>query len=90
MFKQLYFRDIVSRLFARFLSVDGKSVDYQGIATFPLWSEYKKMATQLQRMDVERLDRDDRLAFFINIYNILCIHGLIDQGVPSNLLARFQ
>ena len=90
MFKQFHFRDIVSRLFGSFLIVDGKRVDYQGIATSTLWLEYKKMATQLQRVDVEGPERDDRLAFFINIYNILCIHGLIDQGVPSNLLARFQ
>jgi hypothetical protein len=90
MLKLSHFRNIVSRLFSSFVSVDGKTVDYQGIATSPLWPQYKQMATQLQRVDVERLSRDERLAFFINIYNIICIHGLIEKGVPSNLLARFQ
>ena len=85
-----HFRNIVSRLFDSFLSSDGKTVDYQGIAASPLWSQYKQVATQLQRVDVERLSRDEKLAFFINIYNILCIHGLIENGVPSNLIARFQ
>jgi len=83
-------RDIVSQLFASFLSGDGKSVDYQGIASSPLWARYQRVATQLQRVDTETLDIDGKLAFFINLYNILCIHGLIEKGVPSNLLARFQ
>jgi len=83
-------RDIMSQIFSKFLSADGKTVDYNGIASSPLWAEYLNLATQLQRVDIETLDRDARLAFFINIYNILCIHGLIEKGVPSNLLARFQ
>ena len=86
----LSFRDIVSQIFSKFLSADGKTVDYDGIASSPLWAEYLNLATQLQRVDIETLDRDAKLAFFINIYNILCIHGLIEKGVPSNLLARFQ
>jgi len=83
-------RDIMSQIFSKFLSADGKTVDYDGIASSPLWAEYLNLATQLQRADIETLDRDAKLAFFINIYNILCIHGLIEKGVPSNLLARFQ
>jgi len=83
-------RELMSQLFAQFLSSDGKTVDYDGIARSPLWSQYQRLATQLQRVDIETLDKDSRLAFFINIYNILCIHGLIEKGVPSNLLARFQ
>jgi len=83
-------RDIMSQIFSKFLSADGKTVDYDGIASSPLWAEYLNLATQLQRVDIETLDRDAKLAFFINIYNILCIHGLIEKGVPSNLLARFQ
>jgi len=83
-------RDIMSQIFSKFLSADGKTVDYNGIASSPLWAEYLNLATQLQRVDIETLDRDAKLAFFINIYNILCIHGLIEKGVPSNLLARFQ
>jgi len=83
-------RDIMSQIFSKFLSADGKTVEYDGIASSPLWAEYLNLATQLQRVDIETLDRDAKLAFFINIYNILCIHGLIEKGVPSNLLARFQ
>ena len=85
-----HYRDIVSQLFASFLSADGKSVDYKGIASSPLWAKYQRVATQLQRVDTETLDIDGKLAFFINLYNILCIHGLIEKGIPSNLLARFQ
>ena len=80
----------MSQIFTKFLSADGKTVDYDGIARSPLWVKYQNLATDLQRVDIETLDKDAKLAFFINIYNILCIHGLIEKGVPSNLLARFQ
>ena len=80
----------MTKLFDDYLSADGKTVDYQGISSSPLWRKLKLLATQLQRVDVEKLSEDEKLAFFVNIYNILCIHGLIEDGVPPNLLARFQ
>jgi len=30
-------------------------------------------------------DRDSRLAFYINAYNALAMHGIVDAGVPRNL-----
>jgi len=83
-------RRIVLKLFSNFLSDSGKTVDYQGMGSSPLWVKFKEMATQLQRVDIEKLSNDEKLAFFINIYNVLVIHATVEKGVPTNNLARYK
>jgi len=83
-------RKIVLKLFANFLSESGKTVDYKGMGASPLWGKFKKMATQLQRVNVEKLSHDEKLAFFINIYNVLVIHGTVEKGVPANNYQRYK
>ena len=34
--------------------------------------------------------REDKLAFFINIYNALVIHGNIERGTPTNTYQRYK
>ncbi len=46
------------------------------------------MTLELQRVNLDRLSREEKLAFFINIYNALVIHGTVEKGVPSNLWQR--
>ena len=43
---------------------------------------YKSLALGLQNINLEALKayEEERKAFFINLYNILMIHGLIAQG----------
>lgn len=83
-------RKIVLKLFSSFLSESGKTVDYKGMGASPLWAKFKQMATQLQRVDVEKLSDDEKLAFFINIYNVLVIHATVEKGVPTNNLQRYK
>ena len=78
------------RLFTSFLSDSGKTVDYQGMRQSPLWVKFKQMATQLQRVDLEKLSDDEKLAFFINIYNVLVIHATVEKGAPTTNLARYK
>ena len=49
---------------------------------------YKKMTMELQRVDLEKISRDEKLAFFINIYNALVVHGNIEKGIPKNTWQR--
>jgi len=84
-------RKIVLKLFANFLSESGKTVDYKGMGASPLFTKFKKMATQLQRVDLEKLSDDEKLAFFINIYNVLVIHATVERGgMPTNDLQRYR
>ena len=83
-------RKVVLKLFSQFLSDSGKTVDYVGMASSPLWQIFMAMAVQLQRAEVVKLSEDERLAFFINIYNVLVIHGTVKKGVPANTYQRYK
>lgn len=53
----------------------------------PLCRRYRrflKLVAQLQRLDIGALPKHERQAFFINIYNTMVLHGLIEFGVPQN------
>ena len=81
-------RKLILQIFAAFLSPDGKSVNYKGIKESQMFENYKAMARELQRVDLKELSREAKLAFFINIYNALVIHGNIERGTPSNTWQR--
>jgi len=83
-------RKLTLKLFAEFLSEDGKYVDYKGMSTSPLWDKFKTLVTQLQRIEIASLSSDERLAFFINIYNVLVIHGIVERGVPTSMYSRYK
>ena len=56
----------------------------------PLWQHFKVMVADLQEADLKHLTRDQRLAFFINIYNVLVIHGTVVRGVPDSMYSRYR
>lgn len=65
-------------------------VDYKGMSANPVFERYCELAIQLQRVELLSLSRDERLAFFINIYNALVIHGCMRLGVPTNMWQRYR
>ena len=83
-------RKLILQIFASFLSPDGRSVNYKGIKESQMFETYKSIARELQRVDIKELSREGKLAFFINIYNALVIHGNIERGTPTNTLQRYK
>lgn len=83
-------RKVVLKLFADFLSPDGRTVDYRGMGASANWDKFLLMATQLQRVSIEDMSEATKLAFFINIYNVLVIHGTVVKGVPGGLIQRYK
>ena len=81
-------RKMILQIFNAFLSKDGKKVDYKGIKNSSMFQDYKSIARELQRVDLKEFSRKDKLAFFINTYNALVIHGNIERGTPSNTWQR--
>ena len=49
---------------------------------------YKKLTMELQRSDIASLAHGAKLAFFINVYNALVIHGTVERGRPRNMYSR--
>ncbi|KAK1902359.1 Glutaredoxin 1 [Dissostichus eleginoides] len=82
--------ELILKLFSEHLSADGKSVDYKGMSGDPAFERYCELAIQLQRVELLSLSREEKLAFFINIYNALVIHGNLRLGAPTNMLQRYK
>ncbi|KAJ3591718.1 hypothetical protein NHX12_006850 [Muraenolepis orangiensis] len=83
-------REVVLKLFSDHLSADGKRVDYQAMAKSPLFERYCTLAVQLQRVELLALSREEKLAFFINTYNALVIHGYLRLGPPTSTWQRYR
>lgn len=86
----LLLREMILKLFSEHLSADGKSVDYKGMSSNPAFERYCELAIQLQRVELLSLSREEKLAFFINIYNTLVIHGNLRLGAPTNMWQRYR
>ena len=56
----------------------------------PKFASYVKATAQLQRVDVNSLSREEKIAFFINIYNALVIHANVARGPPTNIWQRYK
>ncbi|KAL7384527.1 hypothetical protein ABVT39_004116 [Epinephelus coioides] len=86
----LLVRELILKLFSEHLSADGKTVDYKGMSVNPAFERYCELAIQLQRVELLSLSREEKLAFFINIYNALVIHGYLRLGAPTNMWQRYR
>lgn len=71
-----------------YVSDDGKCVDYQSISMSEEFRRYVKMTESLHRFDLSTLSREEKLAFFINLHNIMTIHAIIILGHPNGPLDR--
>jgi hypothetical protein len=65
---------------------EGKLVDYHQLSQSPAFKAYSELASQLARFDYRSLvSRNQRLAFWINLYNSLVIHAVIMEGVKNSV-----
>uniref|UniRef100_W5MWX0 Zgc:152951 n=1 Tax=Lepisosteus oculatus TaxID=7918 RepID=W5MWX0_LEPOC len=83
-------RRTILKLYADHLSADGKFVDYKAMSRSPIFEKYCELTIQLQRVELQSLSREEKLAFFINVYNALVIHGHIRMGSPQNMWQRYR
>jgi hypothetical protein len=65
-------------------------VNYAGIAGSAEFTKYKRLTQELVRVQVENATREEKMAFFINIYNALVIHANIVKGPPGNMWQRYK
>eukprot|EP00249_Psilotum_nudum_P022696 c28612_g1_i2 orf=179-2128(+) len=85
---EISLRKLTLAIFESYISEDGKHVDYQGISMSEEFRRYIKLVEDLHRIDLLPLSREERLAFFINLYNIMAIHAVIILGHPNGPLDR--
>lgn len=53
-----------------------------------LLPRYLRTVEELQRVDLQDISREEKLAFFINLYNMMVIHGILVWGYPVGALER--
>lgn len=78
----------VMEMYNKFLSSEGKSIDYKALAASSEFQNYVLATTRLQTIDIKDMDISSKKAFFINIYNALVIHASIVHGKPKGFLNR--
>ncbi|XP_050975794.1 uncharacterized protein zgc:152951 isoform X2 [Labeo rohita] len=83
-------RNLILKLYSDHLSEDGKTVDYKAMSRSLYFERYCDLAVQLQRVELLSLSREEKLAFFINVYNALVIHGNLRLGFPKNIWQRYR
>ena len=89
-------RKMLLRLKGEFMAEDGSGVNYALMSKSEAFETYKILALDLQNINLEALkaNEEERKAFFINLYNILMIHGLIAQGslpeAPTKVAVRLS
>jgi hypothetical protein len=65
------------------LSPDGTFVDYAAMAESPAFEAYVDATAELQTVDLRELKRDEKIAFFINVYNAMIVHVTCAVGPPN-------
>lgn len=83
-----------STLFMNFASVGpvmplNDDVDYSTLARSDRFRQYTMSAAELQQVQLCALSHDERIAFFVNVYNALCLHAHVVHGPPNSMLRRY-
>lgn len=74
-------------IFEAYVSTDGRHVDYISIQGSEEFRRYIRTIEELQRVEIDS-SREEKLAFFINLYNMMAIHALVTCGHPAGPLDR--
>lgn len=76
---------------SRFIDPEKGLIRYHEIRNSGEFKTYQDLARKLQSFDLPSLkDRKERLAFWINIYNVAVIHGVIELGLTQSVKEIFK
>ncbi len=79
-------KSILNDLQGAFFDVNAGRVNYNKMKAAKSYSDYKNEVRKLKAFDLRCLKNDDqKKAFWINIYNIMIIHGVIELGINSSV-----
>lgn len=68
-----------------FFEPDGR-VAYERMAQSDIYQDFLKLSNNLKNMDLAGLtSREEKIAFWINLYNVIVIHGVIALGIRDSV-----
>ncbi|KAK6242500.1 hypothetical protein QUC31_013805 [Theobroma cacao] len=79
---------LMSAILEAYASDDRSRLNYYAISKSEEFRRYLILARDLQRINLQLLSPDERLAFFLNLYNAMVIHAVISIGHPEGLLDK--
>ncbi|CAO2831086.1 unnamed protein product [Amaranthus hypochondriacus] len=79
---------IMSAILESYASEDRCCLDYLAISNSEEFRRYVNMVRSLHRVDLFALSVDEKLAFFLNLYNAMVIHAVIRRGYPEGMIER--
>jgi hypothetical protein len=81
-------RKKILALYDAHLSEDGRAVDYAAMRTSRAFREYVDATEDLRAVDLRSMRRDEKIAFFLNVYNALVVHVTAVVGAPDGFFDR--
>jgi hypothetical protein len=79
-------KDSMNILRGAFFDTKRGRVSYEQMQRSKAYREYVGLSYALKRMDLEGLkSRKEQLAFWINLYNVIVIHGVITLGIRDSV-----
>ncbi len=76
----------IDNLKLNFFDMEEGGVDYDGMRNSDAFEDYKSATRGLASLDSEELvTRQAKLAFWINIYNALVVHGILELDVSKSV-----
>ena len=79
-------RQAIGDLQAQFFDLEAGRVNYQAMKGSPEYDAYLQKAGLLRNSDLSQLkERPEKLAFWINLYNTMVIHGVIDLDIRESV-----
>ena len=80
-------KQLLGRLQGAFFNISMGRVNYRAMKLSERFRDYLQLAASLRSFNLESLgDDDEKKAFWINIYNILIIHGIIEFDIRKSVL----
>ena len=81
-----HLRSDINRLKGEFYDLERGRVDYGAMRSSDAYLQYAECTRLLREYDLSRLNsREEKLAFWVNLYNTLVIHGIIELGIRETV-----
>jgi len=82
-------KQAIGDLQVKFFDLEAGRVNYHAMKGSPEYDAYLRKAALLRNFDVNHLqERSEKLAFWINLYNTMVIHGVIDWDIRESVKER--
>ena len=80
------FAEGIGRIYTDYYYPETETFDYAAFAESKAWDEYATLARALTQFQPETLrHREQQLAFWLNVYNMLMIHGTIAHEIKRSV-----